>query len=270
MSFDPDVQNITLVELFEFEYEDGTFERFTNFSKPVTFLTNVFNPAPISRNSSEMESSIKVGTMRVSLLLSDYNSTLLDLNRIRNRRSLDRGQFRLFQAELGNEDANYRLKFAGTTGKVEINRLSLEIEFRDIFFLLKKNVPPYVYAEQCNVLYGDDVECTVDWDAIKVTGSAQSGSTDRLLIDASRTEADNFFDRGKIRMDTGNLAGEESVVQEYLTGQFKVMPPFSEAIAIGDQYTAWPNCQKTYGGCEGLVNTDNFLGFRHVPRPEQM
>lgn len=270
MAFDPDFQNINLVELFEFEYHSGGFERFTSFSKPVTFLTNTYINAPISRDSNEQEASIKVNTMRVTLLLSDYTKTLIDLNKIRNRRELDRGKLRLYQAELGNEDLNYRLKFAGTTGKVEVSRLSLEIEFRDIFFLLKKNVPPYIYAEQCNVPFGDPIECTIDLDTIKVTGSAQAGSSDRLLIDAARSEADGYFDRGKVRMDTGTLAGEESVVQEYTTGQFKLMPPFSAAIAAGDQYTAWPHCQKTYGGCVGLENEDNFLGYRHVPRPEQM
>jgi len=270
MVLDADVQNITLIELYEFEYEDGTFERFTSFSKPVTFQSNTYINAPISRDSNEMESSMKVGTMRVSFLLSDYTKTLIDLNKIRNRRALDRGKFRLYQAELGDEDANYRLKFAGTTGKVEVSRLSLEIEFRDIFFLMKKNVPPYIYGEQCNVIFGDPIECTIDWDTIKVTGAAQAGSDDRTLIDSGRSEADGYFTRGKIRIDTGTLAGEESTIQEYTVGEFKLMPPLSGDLSIGDQYTAWPHCQKSYGGCEGLVNTDNFLGFRHVPRPEQM
>jgi len=270
VAFDTDVQNITLVELYEFEYDHGGFERFTDYQRPITFLTNQYLNVPISRDNNEMESSIKVGTMRVSLGLSDYTKTLIDLNKIRNRRELDRGQLRLYQAELGNEDSNYRLKFAGTTGKVEVSRLSLEMEFRDIFFLLKKNVPPFIYAEQCNVIFGDAIECTIDWDTIKVTGAAQAGSTDRLLIDSGRSEADAFFTRGKIRMDTGVLAGQESVIQEYTVGQFKLMPPFSVAITIGDQYTAWPHCQKSYGGCAGLANTDNFLGYRHVPRPEQM
>jgi len=270
MAFNPDQQELTLVELYEFEYKDGSFERFTSHSVPVTFQGNTYAPATISRDSNEMEASIKVNTMRVSLGITDQNKALIDLDKIRNRRELDRGLFRLYQAELANPDINFRLKFAGSTGKVELSRLSLEMEFRDIFFLLKKNVPPDIYAEQCNVIFGDAVECTVDWDAIKVVGAAQAGSTDRLLIDAARTEADGFFNRGKILINTGTLAGEESVIQEYTTGQFKLMPPFNTALTAGDQYTAWPHCQKAYSGCANFANTDNFLGFRHVPRPEQM
>ncbi len=270
MAFNTDQQSIKLIELFEFEYDAGGFERFTNFRRPVTFLTNQFLNAPISRDSQEREAVVKVGTMRVSLKLSDYTKTLVDLNRIRNRRELDRGQFRLYQAELGNEDANYRLLFSGTTGKVEISRLSIEMEFRDIFFLLKKNVPPWIYGEQCNVPFGDTTLCTVDRSIHKVTGAAQAGSTDRLLIDAGRSEADGFFNRGVLSMTTGNLAGEKCGIQAYTAGQFKVIPPFSEAIVIGDQYEAEPTCQKAFGGCEGFTNTDNFLGFRHVPRPEQI
>jgi len=270
VAFNSDIQNFKLVDLYQFEYQNGTFERFTSYSRPVILNGNTYNPAPISRDEHEEESTIKVGTMRVSLGLSDYTRTLIDLNKIRNRRELDRGKFILYQAELGNEDANFRLKFSATTGKVEVNRLSLELEFRDIFFLLKKNVPSDIYAEQCNNIFGDSVTCTVDWDAIKVTGADTGGSTDRLLIDSGRSEADGFFNRGKLRMDTGVLAGEESIVQEYTVGQFKLMPPFSASVGAGDQYTAWPNCQKTFGGCQGFVNEDNFLGFRLVPRPEQM
>lgn len=269
MAFDSDVQAIHIVDLYEFEYADGAFDRFTSFGRPVTLLGNTFQPAPISRDSNEMEASIKVNTMRVSLKLSDYNKTVLDVNRIVNRRELDRGSFKLYQAEYGNEDSNYRLKFAGSTGKVEINRLSLEIEFRDMFFVLKKNVPSDLYAEQCNLVFGGD-RCTVDLDTIKVIGSAQAGSDDRTIVDSGRSEADGYFTRGKIRIDTGTLAGEESTVQEYSVGSFKLMPPFSGDLQVGDQYTAWANCQKTFSGCQGFANTDNFFGFRHVPRPEQM
>ena len=270
MAYDSDFQNICFVDLFEFEYQEGGFERFTSFTKPITFLTNVFQPAPIQGDEQERESSVKVGIQRVSIGLSDYMRTVLDLNRIKNRRILDRGKYRLYQAELGNEDSNYRLKFAGSTGKVEASRAGLEMEFRDVFFTLKKNVPSDIYAEQCNNVFGDPVTCTVDWDAIKVVGAAQAGSTDKLLIDSGRSELDGYFTRGKLQMTTGALAGEESSIQEYTTGQFKLMPPFSDAIAIGDQYTAWPNCQKAFGGCQGFVNEENFFGFRHVPRPEQM
>lgn len=269
MAINADKQSIHIVELYEFEYEDGTFERFTSFSRPVTFQSNTYSPAPISRDNQEQEATIKVGTMRVSLKLSDYNKTLIDLNKIINNRQLDRGKLNLYQAEYNNEDSNYRLKFAGSTGKVEVSRMSLEMEFRDIFFTLKKNVPSNIYAEQCNLIFGGDL-CTVDIDVYKVTGSAQSGSDDRTIIDSARSEADGYFDRGMVRMVTGALAGEESTVQEYNTGELKLMPPFSGDVQVGDQYIAWPNCQKAYSGCAGFTNTENFLGFRHVPRPEQM
>jgi len=269
LAFESDQQNLLLVDLYEFEYQDGTFDRFTSFSRPVTLLTNVYSPAPISRDSNEEEASIKVNTMRVSFKLSDYNKTSIDLNKIVNRRQFDRGKLKLYQAEYGNEDLNYRLKFSGVTGKVEVSALSLEIEFRDIFFTLKKNVPSDLYAEQCNLVFGSD-ECGVDLDTIKVTGACQAGSTDRLLIDSGRSEADGYFTRGRVRIDTGTMAGEESSIQEYETGEIKLMPPLSGTLQVGDQYTAWPNCQKAFSGCESFVNTDNFLGFRHVPRPEQL
>jgi len=259
----------TVVELFAFKYEDGTYSRFTSFSQSVSWLGDTYQAVPITRDTQEQEATVKVGTIRTTVWLGDITRALIDVSQIRNQRSLDRGEFFLYQVGLNDPPNNWRLRFNGFTGIVEIDRLHLTIEFRDIFFLLMKNVPPDIYGESCNLVFGSNI-CTVNLSGIKVTGAAQAGSTTKLLIDAARTEADGFFDRGYVTMTTGPLAGARATIQRYTVGQFRLMPPFAQAIAAGDQYEAFPHCQKVYSGCNNYANTDNFVGFQHVPRPAQM
>jgi uncharacterized phage protein (TIGR02218 family) len=267
-----DVQTPTVVELYEFKYEDGTYERFTSHSRSIVWGGNNYIAIPISRDAQEQEATIKVGTLRVTIDLGDYTRSLIDVTKIRNQRILDRGEFFLYQVGLNDPANNWRLRFNGFTGIVRINRLTLEIEFRDIFFLLKKNLPANIYGESCNLQFGSPV-CSVDLSTIKVVGAAGAGSTSILLLDASRTEADGFFDRGYITYTTGALAGEQSTVKRYTlvggVGTFDLMPPLSGAPTPGDQYEAFPHCQKVYDGCLTYANTDNFFGFQHIPRPEQ-
>ena len=263
-----DVLEPTVVELYEFKYEDGSYDRFTSHGQSITWNGNNYTAIPISRDAQEQEATVKVGTVRVNIELGDYTRSIVEVEKIRNQRILDRGEFFLYQVGLNDPANNYRLRFNGFTGIVEINRLQMTIEFRDIFFLLKKNVPGPIYGESCNLIFGSAL-CSVDLDAIDVTGAAAAGSTSVLLVDPGRTEADGFFNRGRILITTGALAGERTTIKSYETGQFELMPPLSGAPSVGDQYQAWPTCQKVYDGCLTYANTDNFFGFQHIPRPEQ-
>jgi len=264
-----DQESPTVVELYKFEYEDGvTFEYFTSHSQSILFLGDLYQAIPITRDSQAQEATIKVGTTRVMIELGDYTRSLLDLDKIRNQRSLDRGQLFLYQVGLNDPANNWRLRFNGYVGMVEVNRLSLTVEFRDIFFLLKKNVPADIYGESCNLEFGGPI-CSVDLSTIFVTGAADAGSDESTLIDSARTEADEFFDRGVLQMTTGALAGARATIQSYANDTFELMPPFISAIQAGDQYKAWPHCQKVWPGCNTYANTDNFYGFQHIPRPEQ-
>lgn len=261
-------QEARVAELYEFEYEDGSFVRFTSHPRKINFLSNDYIPIPIARSQGEQEGVIKVGTMRVTIQLGDFTRTLIDVDKIRNQRILDRGEIKVYQVDL-TDHANVRLRFNGFTGMVQINRLAVVIEFKDVFFLLKKNLPVKVFGESCNHIYGD-TECTYNPDTLKVTGAADAGSTASKLIDAARTEADGFFARGIVRMTTGNLTGQRVTCKRYASDTFFFLPNFSEAIQNGDQYEAWPTCQKTWAGCNSRTNTDHFHGFQHIPRMEQV
>jgi len=259
--------------LMKIVYEDASEDHFTNDKQGIIWGGDSYDPQPITRDSQEQEAALKVGTMRTTFWIGDLNRSLLDVAAIRNQRKLDRAEFFLYQVGMNDPANNWRLKFNGFTGIVEIDRLHITAEFRDIFFLLKKNVPRDIYGESCNLVFGSPT-CTVDLSTIKVTGAAQAGSTAGAIIDTGRTEADDFFERGKLIMTTGTYAGVQATVKSY-KNEFAgptigLMPPLPGAPGVGDQYELWPSCQKVYNGCLTYANTDNFYGFQYVPRREQL
>lgn len=264
-----DQQNPTVIEAYKIAYEDGTFDFFTSHSEKINWGGADYTPQPITRDTQEQEAAIKVGTIRTTMYIGDINRTLLDVAAIRNQRKLDRAEFFLYQIGLNDPTNNWRLKFNGFTGIVEIDRMHITAEFRDIFFLLKKNVPRDIYGESCNLVFGSPT-CTVDLSTIKVSGSVGAGSNAEKIVDAARTEADDFFERGKLIMTTGTYAGISATVKGYSVGQIELMPPLPGVPSFGDQYELWPSCQKVYNGCLTYANTDNFYGFQYVPKPEQL
>jgi len=259
-----------IVEGIEIVFADGSTEwHFTTHSKSFTFLAKDYVPAPISRQGSgSQEAAVKVGKESITLELSTDVRALIDFDMIRHRRALDHAEIKIYQIDM-NDMANYRLRYSGFTGIVRCNEERLIIDSKDLFFLFKKNLPVDMYGESCNLIFGGPI-CMIDLDTIKVTGTADSGSDENTLVDAARVEADGFFDRGYIEMTSGTLNGEKAAVQAYTVGSFELMPPFLSAIGIGDTYQAFPHCQKTWDGCNNLLNTINFFGFQYIPRPEQV
>jgi uncharacterized phage protein (TIGR02218 family) len=263
------VDNPQVVELYEFMYENGTYVRMTTHSRPVTFQSNAYTPAPISRDSAIQEAAVKVGTIRIIIRLSDEMRVLFDPDRIRNQRTMDRGIMKIYRVGLDDLVNNWTLRFDGITGLTEVTNTGIVAEFRDVFFMMLQNLPFEIYGESCNWIFGS-TECGIDLDTVKVTGAADAGSSDSLLVDAARVEADGFFNRGRIEMTTGTLVGLQCSILEYTVGQFKLLPSFYAAIDNGDQYNAWPTCHKTWTGCNALANTDNNGSFPHVPKESQV
>lgn len=108
-----------------------------------------------------------------------------------------------------------------------------------------------------------------------------SGSTFRINIDTTNTGVygtyssggtvtpfgaeSGYFDGGVLTFKSAGTGGGlnhdlSMEVKSYVPGQITLMQPMPYLIAIGDQYTMTPGCNKTPVACKGWANFVNFGG----------
>jgi uncharacterized phage protein (TIGR02218 family) len=124
----------------------------------------------------------------------------------------------------------------------------------------------------CRFKLGDS-RCSVDLEALRVSGSVtgitapdvRTGARRRFFTDSSRTEADNYFQLGRLTWTTGENAGLSVDVKLYAAGTFTLEQPMQYDIEIGDQYTVVPGCDRIFETCVNkFANGVNFGGFPHL------
>lgn len=263
-----DVATPKLYELYKITCADGDIYRFTSFERNVDFGGATYYACAVKRSGSGHEASMKIGNINISIGLGDVARAIVDLSDIRHRRKLDHATLILYQVDRTNQ-ANYRVRFSGEVGGVEISEEMISLDVKDSFYGLKRTIPKYLYCVSCNLIFGSTA-CGVTLATYKVTGTADAGSDADTLVDAARGEAVDYFNKGILKMTSGANSGLRRPVNTYIVGQINILIPFPSAIAAGDTYELWPHCQKQFEKCRDVYsNEDNFFGFKYVPRPEQ-
>lgn len=134
-----------------------------------------------------------------------------------------------------------------------------------------------IYQEQCNHMFGD-VKCNRDGNSdltsLTHTGTADAGSTATTLVDNALTQADDYWNFGRIEITIDSETFYRRVKDfdaDTDTVTLDVGLPLS--ISAGDSYTIYKGCDQTWATCKGnnawgpsADNSANFLGFLHVWR----
>ncbi|MFH1320442.1 MAG: phage BR0599 family protein [Bacteroidota bacterium] len=106
----------------------------------------------------------------------------------------------------------------------------------------------------------------------ELTGqTADAGSTASVLIDAARTEADDYWNNGNVEMTSGDNIGLKRRILDFTdaTDTITFVFAFPNVIAPGDTYTIKRGCNKTEQQCEKVFsNFANFGGFTSIPESE--
>lgn len=261
--------DVSVAELFLFTLADASVVRLTSYNKPIVFGGNTYAKAPISRTVNEREATPRVGFVQVTIGLSDEMRALFDVDDVRHERILDRMSLTIYRVILPAATVS-TIDFKGFSGTLDITNQIMRIEFKDMLFLLKKNLPTDIYGEGCNFIFGS-TECGVVINDVKVAGTADAGSDADTLIDAANLDAANgFFERGYVEMTSGDNDGLKRPIITYVVGTITLLKPFPVAIAENDTFTAFPHCQKSFNGCDDFSNTAFFFGFQHLPTKEQV
>lgn len=124
------------------------------------------------------------------------------------------------------------------------------------------------YGERCDVKRFGDARCSLNVEALAITGEI-TAVTSRRRFDTALdlgvlTPAAGYFETGEISFTTGANAGFLKQVKfdsvGAVMGHFNLWDQLPNDPQVGDAFTVKPGCDRTYARCTFWENTLNFRG----------
>jgi len=152
----------------------------------------------------------------------------------------------------------------GWTGEVRGGQTSFVAELRGMAQKLAQQIGEN-YSPLCRATFCD-ARCKLDLDDFKVSGTLTAVTDRRIFTDASRTEANDYFNFGLVTFLTGANAGLSREVKTYFSDTIECELPFPFDVSVGDTYELWRGCDKRLATCRDTYNNViNFRGEPYVP-----
>jgi len=172
-----------------------------------------------------------------------------------------------------------RLYWAGSVqGAPKAGLDEVEFTLENLLAKLDVQVPRDYFQRECNrALY--DQYCGVDRDIFEVSGSVASATISTVTA-VSITQADGWFDLGRIEFTSGNLLGLEQTIATQVGTLLTFFMPFPEIPDAGSTFLFWPGCHKTIADCRDKFGSARvgapldwfrrFHGFPYMPEMDEI
>lgn len=161
------------------------------------------------------------------------------------------------------------IRFAGRVTSVrDIEGMQASVTVSSWLILLNVNSPPNLFQTGCNwTVY--DPNCGLSAAAYTST-STVAGPTTRTTFGSSLSQANGYFEQGRVTFTSGALLGTIATVKTYLaTGALTLVSPLPVAPTAGDTFSIVPGCDLTKPTCGTKFNNlARHRGFPYIPVPE--
>lgn len=175
---------------------------------------------------------------------------------------------RAFFASWGSPAAGALTMFSGRVSTIAGSRHELQVTVKSDLELLNVKLPRNVYQPGC-LLTVYSGPCGANRAAVTVTGSVTGGITGRAGFASALGQADGWFDLGVLTFTSGANDGQSRTVKGYADGSFDFALAWPADIAVGDDFSVVPGCDKTQATCQAkFSNLVHFRGFPFIPAPE--
>lgn len=130
------------------------------------------------------------------------------------------------------------------------------------------------YTASCSKPFGGQefAGCKIALGPLTVSGTITAVSNARIVRDASRNEAADYFTYGTLQFTSGANAGLKplEIKRHEADGTLETFEPFYYLPAVGDAYSLIPGCRKRLSDCRDKWNNVlNFGGFPTIPTNSQ-
>jgi uncharacterized phage protein (TIGR02218 family) len=267
-------QQFLMADLLTITTAAGTAYRYTSADIDLRYSGNTFSSTDLKFKRGRTRTVIGVEVDTLDLVLYAAPTNLIGgvavLQSLHNG-GLDGATVRLervFMPTWGDTSAGTVLLFQGTMSESQFGRTEANLTVKSALELLNVKMPRNLYSPQCiHTLY--DTGCGLTKASFAITGTISAGATTRVLP-CNLTQASGWFDQGTLVLTSGANNGVKRNIQTYTGGQATLSYPLSVAPSAGDNFTAYPGCDKTQATCQSTKfnNLIGFRGFPYIPTPE--
>jgi len=258
-----DGETTYLCRIWEISLLSGTTLRYTDLDRDLVVGGNtyVYDPGiTISALAATVD-----GGQNASIEVN-FETGKIEESMIR-RGQLDGATFTIKAVHWSDTSLGTIPLFSGAVAETEWNdKLSAIITVKSALAVKSSSTDGEVYSRTCRARLGD-ARCQVDLDALKITCTVDSVSSDQMVITASELNASatDYFAYGTVEWLTGENADLFDEVQGNTTGtgtvRLALLPRFP--IVVGDTFDIRPGCNKEATTCDTKFN--NLLNFRGEP-----
>ena len=261
------------IELYDFylgsqDITDAKTYYFCSDNTKVSFwnldgILRNYIPMSLQRSAVSTSSKLEIDTMTGSFDNVDFAwSHWLATVDLRGKRIVIRRVF----LDLLTDATHAKIVFSGVINRIQVTEEKVNLECRSEIKslevetgVLQQLYCPYVFGDAfCKLTIPKLLNQTID-----------AGSTTTEIIDAARTEVDDWWNDGLVSFIDGGNIGEFRKVVDFIAATNKIILDFSlpKAPATGDRYNIERGCDKAYDSCKGrFANQARFGGFKDIPQ----
>jgi hypothetical protein len=160
--------------------------------------------------------------------------------------------------------------FAGTVAAVDVMVMSgyAVVSINSCLDNLTRVMPRNLYQSGCrHTLF--DAGCSLIQSNFAFASFVKAGSTQNSIIPNAALPGGLNYALGQIAFTSGLNAGFARMIKSVAGGAMQITAPFPFSISVGDNFNAYPGCDKTLATCTALFNNRiNFGGQPDIPAPE--
>jgi len=236
-------------ELYKIEYGSQAWY-YTASDTPKFYENKTYSPAFIKRGSLNKTTNLESMDLEITVAINEPILTYVN--------SLPIGKMIVTIGNLNNDNA-YLETYKGIVTNITLQDSNLAVVLLSDTIETTTKLPRYSITPACNN-YLFDARCGLNINQYKRTRTIKSISHDGLTLTFQISTEGSFKDgycqyNNEIRLITGCTSTSISINEPFLD------------IQSGSLVECIPGCNKSYEMCRDKYrNTNNFFGFRFVPR----
>ncbi len=265
---------VLIADLYEITLKSAAVLRYCTADQPIVYDGQSYGTQiQFDRPQISWKAGLEVDTMTVKTY-ADGNDLIegIPFHEYLRRGGLDGAYLvlrRAYYADPNLPPVAVLWRFSGLLDAPQTDGLTAQLTVKSYLTVLDTKLPRNLYQAPCGHGHLYDAGCAVNRDDYAVSGVVQAGSTN-LVIQTLLANPAGWFDLGVMQFTSGALAGTTRTIKSYGNdGSLTVIPPLLSAPASGDEFTAWPGCDRTLATCEAkFSNKLRYRGQPWIPVPE--